>query len=192
MASRTLPDRLKIVVLQRLAAFETPSQVAEFVRHEFGVEITRQSIEYYDPAKNARLPQKWREVFERERTRFFSEQQRHPIDVRAFRQRLRHQLIQTHGGDLRLVRLLLNDCAKDVGGLFDKPIRGRKTTSGERIFTDTVSTRNRLGNGAHDDFSPSGIRQMSNAELESLIRVFAARCQQSPEQLEQPERINPK
>jgi hypothetical protein len=127
MASRTLPDRLKIVVLQRLAAFDTPSQVADFVRHEFGVEITRQSIEYYDPAKNPRLPQKWREVFERERTRFFSEQERHPLDVRVFRQRVRLQLIKDHHANPALVRLLINDCAKDIGGIFDTPRRGSRT-----------------------------------------------------------------
>lgn len=47
----TLKEPVKIFIVQSLACFETPQQVVESVRQEFGIEIERQQVASYDPTK---------------------------------------------------------------------------------------------------------------------------------------------
>jgi hypothetical protein len=62
MASLT-PD-VQSFVVQQLAWYRTPTQVAEDVQEEFGVEVTRHQVQYYHPEKGGREPkQEWCEQF---------------------------------------------------------------------------------------------------------------------------------
>ncbi|MEN1613625.1 DUF2280 domain-containing protein, partial [Pseudomonas aeruginosa] len=45
----TLNSDVKAFIVQALACFDTPSQVAESVKKEFGIEVSRQQIESHDP-----------------------------------------------------------------------------------------------------------------------------------------------
>ncbi|MEQ9131085.1 MAG: DUF2280 domain-containing protein [Salinisphaeraceae bacterium] len=67
-----LKDEHRHFVVQRLACFDTPKEVAEALRDEHGVEISPQSVEAYDPNKRAGrdLAQKWRDLFEKTRADF--------------------------------------------------------------------------------------------------------------------------
>lgn len=47
----TLKEPVKIFIVQSLACFETPQQVVDAVREEFGIEIERQQVASYDPTK---------------------------------------------------------------------------------------------------------------------------------------------
>ena len=49
----TLSNEVKAFIVQALACFDTPSQVAAAVREEFGIEVTRQKCEAHDPTKRA-------------------------------------------------------------------------------------------------------------------------------------------
>lgn len=49
----TIPAEAKVFISERLARFDTPSEVAQAVNAVFGIEIRRQSIEAYDPTKRA-------------------------------------------------------------------------------------------------------------------------------------------
>lgn len=68
----TLKGEVKAFIVQSLACFDTPSQVVELVKKEFGLNITRQQVESHDPTKaNGRgLAQKWVELFHETRKRF--------------------------------------------------------------------------------------------------------------------------
>lgn len=69
---KRLTDREKAFVVQELACFGTPKQVAEALMEEYGVQLAPQNIEAYDPGKRAgqHLSAKWRELFEHTRSAF--------------------------------------------------------------------------------------------------------------------------
>ena len=46
----TLTDEIKTFIVIGLARYDTPSEVAQAVGVNFGVEITRQQVHAYDPA----------------------------------------------------------------------------------------------------------------------------------------------
>lgn len=49
----TLKEPVKIFIVQSLACFETPQQVADAVKQEYGIEIDRRQCAAYDPTKPA-------------------------------------------------------------------------------------------------------------------------------------------
>jgi hypothetical protein len=59
-------------VVQRLARFQTPTEVVKAVKEEFGLEVSRQAVHQYDPAHNARLAEEWRTLHAEERARFLN------------------------------------------------------------------------------------------------------------------------
>ena len=85
----TLKGEVKAFIVQSLACFDTPSQVVELVKKEFGLSITRQQVESHDPTKaNGRgLAQKWVELFQETRKRFQTELSDIPIANKAYRLR---------------------------------------------------------------------------------------------------------
>lgn len=67
-----LTEPQKAFIVQGLACYETPSEVAKAVKAEFELEISPQRAESYDPTKRAgaRLSKHWRELFNRTRKAF--------------------------------------------------------------------------------------------------------------------------
>ncbi|MDR8269558.1 DUF2280 domain-containing protein, partial [Acinetobacter baumannii] len=49
----TLKEPVKIFIVQSLACRDTPQEVAELVKQEFGVDIDRVQVATYDPTKVA-------------------------------------------------------------------------------------------------------------------------------------------
>lgn len=68
----TLKEPIKIFIVQSLACFDTPQQVADAVKQEFGVEILRQQVAAYDPTKPAgkNLSKKLTTLFNKTRADF--------------------------------------------------------------------------------------------------------------------------
>ena len=48
---------------ERLAAFDSPLEVARGVREKFGISITRNSIRRYDPTRHPECAARWKELF---------------------------------------------------------------------------------------------------------------------------------
>jgi hypothetical protein len=46
-------------VVERLAGFDSPAAILKSLREEFGVTITRQSIEQYNAARRPRCTRQW-------------------------------------------------------------------------------------------------------------------------------------
>jgi hypothetical protein len=65
-----LTDEHRRFVVRELAAFETPQKVADAVKEEFGIEMSRNLVQHYDPRKNRKLSKKWRAHFELSRKAF--------------------------------------------------------------------------------------------------------------------------
>jgi hypothetical protein len=83
-----LKNEHKAYLVQRLALFDTPSQAAEAVREEFGLTITPQRAEAYNPDRRAgfKLGEAWRLLFEQTRARFLDKIKKIPetnVEVRV-------------------------------------------------------------------------------------------------------------
>jgi len=117
-----LDDRAKLHIVQCLACYDTPSQVAESVREEFGITVTRQQVQAYDPSKTSGrdISKKLRDVFNETRKAFLEETAKVPIASQVFRlrnlQRLHEQA--TARKNLQLAAALLEQAAKEVGGAY--------------------------------------------------------------------------
>jgi hypothetical protein len=122
MTEGKLTDEMRRVVVQSLACFEDPSAVAAEVAREFGVEITRQSIEGYDPTKRAgsKLSPKWRALFEETRRAFLTDSAAIGISHKVVRLREIERLIgkAETAGDLQLVGRLLEQAARECGDAY--------------------------------------------------------------------------
>jgi hypothetical protein len=82
-----LPEEVKVFIVNALAAFDTPSQVAAAVKEEFEIEVSRQVVQAHDPTKFAgrSLAAKWRTMFEVSRKTFLEDVTAIPIANRATR-----------------------------------------------------------------------------------------------------------
>jgi len=71
----TLREPVKVFIVQSLACFETPQQVADAVKQEFKIEIDRQQVAAYDPTKatGKNLSKKLKDLFFKSRKHFRGE-----------------------------------------------------------------------------------------------------------------------
>lgn len=82
-----LKEPIKIFIVQSLACFETPQQVADTVKQEFKIEISRQQVSLYDPTKHVgrNLSKKLKDLFEQTRADFKSNIYDIPLANKAVR-----------------------------------------------------------------------------------------------------------
>ncbi|WP_312387712.1 DUF2280 domain-containing protein [Pseudomonas sp.] len=129
----TLRSEVKAFIVQALACFDTPSQVVEAVKKEFGVDVSRQVCEGHDPTKYAGrgLAQKWTDLFHESRKRFREETADIPIANRAFRLRGLGRMAEKAETmrNLALTAQLYEQAAKECGDMYvnrklepDKPL----------------------------------------------------------------------
>ncbi|EQC1422654.1 DUF2280 domain-containing protein [Enterobacter hormaechei] len=118
----TLKGEVKAFIVQSLACFDTPSQVVDLVKKEFGLSITRQQVESHDPTKaNGRgLAQKWVELFHETRKRFQTELSDIPIANKAYRLRALDRMMTRAEGmkNMALAASLMEQAAKEVGDAY--------------------------------------------------------------------------
>lgn len=128
-----LRDDVKAFVVPALACFDTPSQVVASVKAEFGLEVSRQQCEAYDPTKyvGRNLHAKWKTLFEDTRRRFREDTAEIPIANRAFRLRALGRMAEKAENmkNMALTAQLLEQAAKEVGDVYvnrrlepDKPL----------------------------------------------------------------------
>lgn len=117
-----LNDAPKRFIVQALACWDTPSQVAEAVKDEFGLDVPRMQVALYDPTKVAGqgLAKKWRELFDATRKRFREEVAEIPIADQAFRLRAQCKIYERHlsRGNVVGAAAVLEQAAKEAGGAF--------------------------------------------------------------------------
>lgn len=117
-----LKNDVKAFIVQALACFDTPTQVSQAVKQEFGVEITRQRVEQHDPTKRAgvNLAAKWVALFHDTRKRFREEAADIPIANLEFRLRALGRMAERAEGmnNIALAAQLMEQAAKETGGIF--------------------------------------------------------------------------
>ena len=129
----TLRSEVKAFIVQALACFDTPSQVVEAVKKEFGLDVSRQVCEGHGPTKYAGrgLARKWADLFYESRKRFREETADIPIANRAFRLRGLGRMAEKAETmrNLALTAQLYEQAAKECGDMYvnrklepDKPL----------------------------------------------------------------------
>lgn len=117
-----LRSEVKAFIVQALACFDTPSQVVEAVRKEFGIDVSRQVCEGHDPTKYAGrgLAKRWADMFHVCRQRFSTETAEIPIANRAYRLRALGRMAEKAENmkNMALTAQLLEQAAKEVGDVY--------------------------------------------------------------------------
>lgn len=144
-----LRSEVKAFIVQALACFDTPSQVVESVKREFGLELSRQQCESHDPTKFAGrgLGIKWVELFHGARKKFREQTEDIPIANRAYRLRALGRMAEKAENmkNMALTAQLLEQAAKEVGDIYVN--RNRKDDPDDepaiptRIQVDVVDAR---------------------------------------------------
>ena len=118
----TLNNKVKAFIVQGLATYMMPSEVAEAVKKEFDLEITRQQVSSYDPTKASgmNLTKKWKDLFKQFRDDFNSDIQAIPIANKAYRLNMLDRMARDaeKSKNRPLAASLLEQAAKDVGEVF--------------------------------------------------------------------------
>lgn len=129
------PDAQTYAV-QALACFDPPTVVAAAISKEFGVKITPQGIEKYDPTKRAgrQLSVKWKSLFEKTRKTFLENAATIGISHRAVRLRALNRMAdRAEGqGNLALAAQLHEQAAKECGDAYTNK---RVLTGGLEVTT---------------------------------------------------------
>lgn len=119
MAKGKLTEPQQTAVVQALACFDSPAQVAAFLRKDHGVDIAPQSVEAYDPTKKAgaAIAAKWRALFEETRRAFLEDTSQIAISHRAVRLRALQRMAEKAegSGNMVLAASLMEQAAKEVG-----------------------------------------------------------------------------
>lgn len=132
-----LPDAIKTFIVQHLAMYDSPSQVAEAVKEEFKVEVTRQLVESYNPERAGEKPaKKWIDLHAATRKAFLDELAAVPTAHKAVRLRRLDRMATKaeQKGNMVLAKELLEQIAKECGDAFTNK---RKLVGGDPKEGDT-------------------------------------------------------
>jgi hypothetical protein len=118
MASLRDSERREIV--QRLACFESPTEVAEWASAEFEKDVTPNQVHHYDPTRAADTADKWEELFQETREAFLSDLDTIPLSHRAVRLRELTDLYDKakEQEEVEKAARMLKQAAKEVGDKF--------------------------------------------------------------------------
>ena len=115
-----LKKEVKLFIVRSLAVFNTPTETAELVHQDYGVVVTKQQCEKYDPTKRSgeNLSPELKAEFEATREEFLEKPKNIPIANLSVRlQRMENQY-QKHGKNRVAALSIHKQAAEDVGGKY--------------------------------------------------------------------------
>lgn len=115
-----LTHEQKTFIVTCLANFMSPTEVADEVKQEFGFEISRQNVRYYNPEQSPALPGQWRALFTLEREKAIAQVRAVGISHKAVRLRELQDLYRRAKKmkNIKLAAELMEQAAKECGGLY--------------------------------------------------------------------------
>ena len=118
-----LRDVHRSFIVQQLACFMSPSETAEAVNEEFGLTVTRQAMERYDPHKHAGrlIGKRWKDLFGITRQAFLDDVvARVPEANKSVRVQKLAKASRTFEKQKNFVAMgrMLEMIAKEIGGAF--------------------------------------------------------------------------
>lgn len=117
-----LSEAEKRFIVQALACYDTPTQVVEAVKEEFGTVLDRGHVGCYDPTKAAGkdLAKKWRDLFDATREGFKREIVEIPIAQRSYRLKVLQRIANKAETmkNMPLALQVLEQAAKECGDMY--------------------------------------------------------------------------
>ncbi len=141
-----LTDPQKRFIIDRLACFDSPKEVADAIKEEFGISISPQACEHYDPNKRAghQLARHLAALFEDTRRRFLKYVDAHIPEANAA-VRIHHLARAARAykerGNYVAMANMLQIIAKERGGAFTnrRELTGRDRGPIKLLELDTMS-----------------------------------------------------
>lgn len=131
------PD-VKTFIINALACYDSPTQVLNQVKLEFGLDVSIQQISSYDPTKaiGKRLSKKWRDLFEFTREQFKKKITDIPIANKAYRLRVLNRMaIRTESNqEFSLTSQILEQAAKECGDMYTSKQKIEQSGTAYRNF----------------------------------------------------------
>ncbi|MFN3074040.1 DUF2280 domain-containing protein [Acinetobacter sp. TY2] len=158
-----LKEPVKMFIVQSLACFETPQQVADAVMQRYGIEIDRRQCENYDPTKFAgrNLSKKLKDLFERSRKEFRENIEDIAIANKAFRLNELQKMYDDSGRNKRAKQNLLKQAFQETDGRVTKQeITG---ANGGAIKTENEQKQ------SQPKHTPEELAKMTPQELSRLV-----------------------
>lgn len=120
-----LKEHQKLFVVQQLARFSTPSDVAAAVKVQFGVEVSKQAVQNYDPGTHAgrKLSRRWRAVFEKERAAYIADTSRCGVAHRSYRLAKLQQLLDAAKSPVLVLSILEQSQHEAEGAELEERLR---------------------------------------------------------------------
>src|SRR5690606_3736660 len=117
-----LKEPVKMFIVQSLACFETPQQVADAVEEIYKIKIDRKQCHSYDPTKYAgrNLSKKLKDLFEQTRKEFRENIDDIAIANKAFRLRELQKMYEDSGKNKRAKQNLLKQAFQETDGRVTK------------------------------------------------------------------------
>ncbi|MEP7390778.1 DUF2280 domain-containing protein [Acinetobacter baumannii] len=161
-----LNKRVKLYIVRSLATYETPSETARGVQEEFGITVTKQECEAYDPTKKTGqdLSEEFKTEFYRVRKEMNDNLSAIPIANIAYRLKRLQRFIdhEQFKENPVIVPSLLEQAAKEVGGLYTN----RKEITG--AGGGPVKTEN-TEKPPQPAYKPEELSKLSPQELSRLV-----------------------
>lgn len=155
-----LSNNQKCVIVTALARFRSPSEVVDLVKQEFGIDVSRQQVDYYNPrtaSSSDHLADRWRQLFREQRSRYLGSVQQVAIAHERYRleqlQKILHERMKA--GDHVTALKVLKQAAKERGRQYTN-VRDIQS-DGDKVDTPTIYV---FGDGSNpqeavDEDSPS-------------------------------------
>ncbi|AAZ18853.1 phage protein [Psychrobacter arcticus 273-4] len=141
----TLNNKVKAFIVQGLATYMTPSEVAQAVKEEFDIVVTRQQVSFYDPSKAAglTLSKKWADLFKQFRDDFNTDIQAIPIANKAYRLNMLDRMARDaeKSKNRPLAAALAEQAAKEVGEVYTNKQKVDNTSSDGSMATKPTVIR---------------------------------------------------
>ncbi|MCO8100130.1 DUF2280 domain-containing protein [Acinetobacter indicus] len=115
-----LKEPVKIFIVQALACRDTPQEVVDLVKQEYGIQISRSQCQAYDPTKYSgrNLSKKFVELFTKTRADFDAGLIDIPIANKHYRLKQYQKQLERNSKNVVMSLKILEQAAKDVGGQF--------------------------------------------------------------------------
>ena len=117
-----LTNEQKTYVVRRLAEYDKPTAIALGLKEVFGVTISHQAVEHYDPERPAGhdLAQKWRDLFWQARRAFIESIADVGTMLKPVRMHIRERMAlqEWEAGRCKIANEILDSIAKEAGGAF--------------------------------------------------------------------------
>ena len=134
-----LKEPVKIFIVQALACRDTPQEVVDLVKQEYGIQISRSQCQAYDPTKYSgrNLSKKFVDLFNKTRADFDAGLIDIPIANKHYRLKQYQKQLERNSKNVVMSLKILEQAAKDVGGQFTnrQEITGK---DGEALQTTVV------------------------------------------------------